>query len=530
MKTIAQFPFQELNSIPKIVKDFLSGRLGFAQSYTWNPNNIQQKIVEKQQNYSTAIRNSLAKVVAEQHQNLQLTEAQANNLNALFQENTFTITTGHQLNLFSGPVFFIYKILQVIKSADELNKQKKGYHFVPIFWMATEDHDFEEINHFKTTQSRFEIKAKSGTAVGRIPLLDLDFVADFEKEFKGTRFGDELINLLKFSYKKGETLAEATRKLVHSLFADYGLIIVDGDDQRLKQWMIPCFREELLSQELYKNSQAKVDQLTTSYGKVQVNPREINLFYLKETRNRIVFRDGKYFVLETDIVFTADEIFIELEKYPERFSPNALLRPVYQESILPNIAYIGGNAEVAYWLELTDYFKSISLCYPILVPRNSMLFISDKQLSKLEGLKLSPNDIFEDEKSILSNVLLTNHRLNDLLEEKEEELNTIFSVLKSNAITTDKSFEQLLQAEETRQLKSYDRMRKRLLKAEKIKQTEKVERIKSLFSTLHPNGIWQERQWNFSVFYADFGKEWIRNCYGIMQIDRSEMIVIAHSF
>ncbi|HAI79644.1 MAG TPA: bacillithiol biosynthesis cysteine-adding enzyme BshC, partial [Chryseobacterium sp.] len=252
----------------------------------FNDENIENQFRLKAQEFSSEKRKILFDVLQEQYSGFKLNEKQEENLNSVLQENTFTVTTGHQLNLFTGPAFFIYKILQTIKLADELNRKFPGRNTVPVFWMATEDHDFEEINHFKTENRYYETKAKAGGAVGRIIVEDDFFISEFEEEFKDSVFGTELILLMKKAYKKGNSLAQATRILVQELFASYGLLVIDGDDAKLKSQMKERFRNELLHQELFESTKETVAYLSEAYGKVQVNPREINLFYLTETRNR----------------------------------------------------------------------------------------------------------------------------------------------------------------------------------------------------------------------------------------------------
>ncbi|WP_187478392.1 bacillithiol biosynthesis cysteine-adding enzyme BshC [Amniculibacterium sp. G2-70] len=530
MKALAQIPFQNLESIPTLVKDFLNAKIEGTQSLVWNHENIKNKIESKTLGFSPYNREILSEVLCDQHQDLSLSALQKENLDRLSNKNTLTITTGHQLNLFSGPVFFIYKIAQVIKSTNELNKIHPNHHFVPLFWMATEDHDFEEINHFKAEGEVFSIREESGGAVGRIQVSDLDFIQNFENSFKDRKFGGDLIDLMKSSYKEGETLTQATRKLVHQLFSEYGLLMIDGDDKRLKALMKETFQKELTENLLYKSTQKTILDLKQHYGKVQVNPREINLFYLEKTRNRIEFDGEKFVVVDTSLQFSKEEILNELKNNPEKFSPNAVLRPVFQEIILPNLAYIGGNAEIAYWLELIECFKSINLDFPILVPRNSLLFLSEKTLGKMQKLGLSIEEVLGNKQTAIKTKLLSNHPLESLISEKENELKTIFQELKFQSIHTDFSFGQLINAEEMRQMKSYDRMKKRLLKAEKIKQQEKVSRIENVFSEVHPAGIWQERVWNFSEFYADYGSEWLQDCYNNISIEKSELNVVVYSF
>ena len=511
--------FTDIYSIPALIKDFLQDEQ-YAPS-RFSIKNALSQAEKKQKTFSIEQRKTLYQVLSEQMQDLELSSKQKENLELLRQENVFTLTTGHQLNLFSGAVFFIYKILQTIKTAHFLNQNSEKMKFVPVFWLATEDHDFEEIHHFNTENQQYQISAKSGGAVGRIKIEENHFIQDFEKEFKDDVFGTELILWLKEAYQVGYSLTQATKILVNRLFSEYGLLMIDGDHKDLKEQMREIFTDEVLNQSLKKSTEKEIQSLTQKYGKVQVNPRDINLFYLSETRNRVEKEGEQYRIVDTDLVFDADQLLENMEK----ISPNALMRPVFQEKILPNIAYIGGNAEVMYWLELKDYFEKINLPFPILIPRNSMLFLNEKTFHKIEKIGLKTEDLFQDFPKTMSEKLLGGSQLKEIIDQKEEELKRAFLLLKEKSSLTDKTFRNLVEAEETRQLKSYARMRKRLLRAEKIKQNEKYTRMSQLYLEVHPKGIWQERVFNFSVFYAQNGKEWLNDCYEKMDVENSSLLI-----
>ncbi|MFC3160389.1 bacillithiol biosynthesis cysteine-adding enzyme BshC [Chryseobacterium arachidis] len=527
MKTINKISFQDIESIPQLIKDFLNHKIeGFEES-TFSLDHFKKQIHLKQNSFTMDQRNILADTLERQLADLKLSSKQKGNLEDLRLPNTFTITTGHQLNLFSGPVFFVYKILQTIKTCSYLKENFPDFNFVPVYWMASEDHDFAEINHFKTETNFYEINEKSGGAVGRIEITDTFFISEFEKEFKDFVFGTELILMLKEAYKAGNTLTQAIQILVNRLFSEFGLLILDGDSKELKHQIKETFKDELLNFNLHKNSKEKVDFLTKKYGKVQVNPREINLFYLSETRDRIDFDGKNYIIVDKNIQFTEEEILNELENSPEKFSPNALMRPVYQETVLPNLAYIGGNAEIMYWLELKDYFTKLNIPFPVLIPRNSMLFLKEKTLGKIEKLDLKIEDFFQNFTTITNNKILKDNAILELLNQQENLLITQFSELKNIAETTEKSFGNMVKAEEVRQLKSFKRMKKRLLHAEKIKQSELLERLENLFLDVNPSGNWQERVYNFSVFFADHGYSWLETCLEEMQIEESKLIIVA---
>lgn len=526
MELKSKLDFTEIPSIPQLIKDFLNVKFEQFQEDRFSLENFTAKIAAKSESFSKSKRENLVAVLSSQLNTIPLSESQQNNLQFLAETNTFTVTTGHQLNLFSGPVFFVYKILQTIKTADYLSKKFPNHHFVPVFWMATEDHDFDEINHFSTDKNYYEFNAQSGGAVGKIVIEDQNFFSGFEEEFKDEVFGTELILLLKKSFKKGVTLASATRELVNELFSAYGLIIIDGDEKSLKAEMKEVFSDELLEQSLYHSSKTAIDHLTDLYGKVQVNPREINLFYLTDTRDRIEFDGSKYQIVDKNITFTTEEIMSELENFPEKFSPNAVMRPVFQETVLPNIAYIGGNAEIMYWLELKDYFAKIDVPFPILIPRNSMLWLPEKTFRKLDKLNLNIKEYFQDFSLLIKDQFLNNNKILAEITSAKNVLVQQFADLKMEAGKTDITFHNLVEAEETRQLKSFGRMEKRLLRAEKIKEKELLERLENLFLEIHPGKTWQERIYNFSVFYRELGADFIKESYAAMDIEKSELIIL----
>ncbi|MDQ1159679.1 bacillithiol biosynthesis cysteine-adding enzyme BshC [Chryseobacterium sp. SORGH_AS 447] len=527
MKTINKIAFQDIESIPQLVKDFLNQNIEGFEENTFSLDHFKKQIHKKQNSFTADQRTILADTIEKQLAHLQLSSRQSENINHLRRPDTFTITTGHQLNLFSGPVFFVYKILQTIKTCSYLKQNFPDFNFVPVYWMASEDHDFAEINHFKTENHFYEANEKSGGPVGRITINDTFFISEFEKEFKDCVFGTELILMLKEAYKPGNTLTQAIATLVNRLFSEFGLLILDGDSKELKAQIRETFKDEILHFSLFKNSRDKVDFLTEKYGKVQVNPREINLFYLSDTRDRIDFDGKKYIIVDKNISFTEEEILNELEMSPEKFSPNALMRPVYQETVLPNLAYIGGNAEIMYWLELKDYFSEINIPFPILIPRNSMLFLKKKTVGKIAKLNLKIEDFFRNFTAVTNNKILEDNAILEALQQKENALVSQFSELKAMAETTEKSFGNMVQAEEVRQLKSFKRMKKRLLHAEKIKRSELLERLENLFLDVHPSGTWQERIYNFSVFFADHGYSWLETCLEEMQIEESKLIIVA---
>ena len=499
---------KDIYSIPSLIKDFFADE-EYA-SHRFSLGNVQKQVEFKEKSYSKEQRKILCEVLEKQLGNLQLSDKQKENLQSLSQENTFTSVTGHQLNLFTGPAFFVYKILQTIKTTDFLNQNIQGKKFVPIFWMATEDHDFEEINHFHLNNRTICWNSEQTGATGNFATDTLDAVFQtFDKAIGLGKNAEELKALFRDSYLKHHNLAEATRYLVNALFEEYGIVVIDGNDKDLKQLFIPYIKEDLFNHTAQKEVEktiADLQALDAAYP-IQVNPREINMFYLTEGgRNRIVRTSDDFEVLNTDIKFTETSILEELNSYPERFSPNVILRPLYQEVILPNLAYIGGGGEIAYWLELKRFFNKQKVPFPMLMLRNSAMLVSKRQYERIEKLKLHPVDLFlkpEDVKNL--KVQQLSEFPIDFSAQKAVLLQQ-FADLHLLAKKTDITFENAVKAQEVRQLKGLDKLEKRLLKAQKRKFSEELERVIHLQSELFPNGILQERFSNFSDFYLLKGK------------------------
>lgn len=501
---------EDTNYFSSLMLDYINGKNELKSFYTRFPDQDSYLIQaqEKLENFSN--RKILLEAISNQLSGLDLSQKQINNLNLLKQENTVTITTGHQLNLFTGPIFFFYKILQVIKQCNELNHLQNNINFVPIFWMATEDHDFEEINHFNFKNLVIHWDKEHGGPVGQLTTEGLkDVFSSFLSILPNGKKKDKLKSLIEKSYFLDTSLTNATRILVNELFKEYGLLIVDGDDKSLKETMIPIFKKELVNNVAFNTVEKQANELIKAGYSVQVNPREINLFYIANplSRERIVFENGLYHILNTSISFTKDEILTELNNNPEKFSPNVILRPLYQENILPNVAYIGGGGEIAYWFELNKMFKEYGVTFPLLVLRNSMLIRTEKQERKQKKLGLSDKDLFKSSRDIIKKDVIENSNLLNEVPNLENQLKSIFIELDKLAKDTESSFSEMVQAQKTKQLKGFEKLKKRLINAE-IKKNENLQlRIENLLKELNQNKGLQERKTNFSDFeYVDLDK------------------------
>lgn len=499
--------YQESGYFSKLIRDYLDRNPQLDPLYGHFPSlkNFAEQIREKSENYQQDHREVLVSVLNEQYADIDISLQSKAHITALLHDNTYTITTGHQLNLFTGPLYFLYKIISTINLCRQLKEAYPEKEFVPVYWMATEDHDFEEINHFSFKGKKLYWTRSSSGAVGRLSTEGLNEVYEyFSRELGPGRHADRLRELFKKSYLQHSNLADATRYLANELFGQYGLVVLDADDARLKRLFAPHIKAELSRQLSFKEVQKALPLLST-YN-VQVNPREINLFYLEEgLRERIVEEDGVYSINNTEKVFSETDILGLVDNHPERFSPNVVLRPLYQEVILPNLCYIGGGGEIAYWLELKFVFEAYKTTFPMLLLRNSVLLSSEKQAGKAERLGLTWKDLFMPAAALADyqTSLLSDEPLN--FSEQRSLLADMFAHMHSLATKTDPSFSGAVAAQEKKQLAGLENLEKRFLKAQKRKYRDTLDRIRMLQGELFPGGSLQERQANFSEFYLSAG-------------------------
>ncbi|AUC83904.1 bacillithiol biosynthesis cysteine-adding enzyme BshC [Polaribacter sp. ALD11] len=509
---VTQIPFKNTGFFSKTMLDYLEKKDTIQPFYNNFPDitGFHNQIEEKEKSYRLQSRLVLVDALKKQYHNFDVSEKTQENIALLKLKNTFTITTGHQLNLFTGPLYFLYKIISAINLAEELGHKFPEKNFVPVYWMATEDHDFDEINYFNFEGKKVKWTREDGGAVGRFSTDGLeDVLAVFANQLGGSKNAKYLKELFSKGYLEHNNLADATRFIANDLFKEYGLVIIDGDDKDLKNLFIPFVKDELENETSFKEVSKTISKLEENY-KIQVNPREINLFYLsKNSRERIIFENGVYKVNNTDITFSKTEILKEVDENPLAFSPNVIMRPLYQEVILPNLCYLGGGGEIAYWFELKNYFEKVNVPFPILLLRNSVQVIAEKQQKKLDNLTISHEELFLNQHELLSKKVIENADIEVDFNEKIQYLENQFSELKVVAEKTDVSFVNAVNAQERKQIKGLENLQKRLLRAEKRRQSDLVERITALQNELLPNQSLEERQRNFSEYYLEYGATFI---------------------
>ena len=525
-------PFRDTNYFSSLICDYLDEKEDLKPFYNRFPTleNFKEQIAEKQGSFNKNNRAGLVKALMVQYEDLKISAMTLTNIDLLKDGSTFTVTTGHQLNLFTGPLYFLYKIISTINLCKELKQDNPTYNFVPVYWMATEDHDFEEINYFNFKGKKIQWNRSASGAVGELDLEGLDQVYEvFAAQLGNSEHAKSLKQLFRQAYLEHDDLTKATRFLVNKLFAIYGLVILDGNDTLLKKMYMPYIEEELIKQTAYEKvskTNELINQLPSNY-KIQVNPREINLFYIKENlRERILETNGAFGLLDTDIRWTKEELLAEVNEHPERFSPNVILRPMYQEIILPNLCYIGGGGELAYWLQLKSNFDAQNVTFPILLLRNSALIITEKQKEKLTKLNVALADLFLNQQDLMTKITKSISNIPIDFSPQKKHLKKQFEELYEIAEQTDKSFKGAVAAQEVKQIKGLENLEKRLLKAQKRKSEDLLKRIKILQDELFPRQSLQERHLNISEFYLEYGEGIIQTLIQSLEPLKAEFLIL----
>ncbi|GAB2620359.1 bacillithiol biosynthesis cysteine-adding enzyme BshC [Belliella aquatica] len=453
------------------------------------------KLIEAKK-FTAEKREILVQSLKSQYQEIDFSDDFAEQIESLGKENTFTVTTGHQLNLFTGPLYFIYKIVSTVNLAKQLGKKYPQHHFVPVYWMATEDHDFDEINYFKLDGKKYQWNSDQSGAVG-----DFELDKSFAEFLKSVSFAPDFF---KEAYSSSKTLAEAVRKYVHHLFGEKGLVIVDGNDSELKKLLIPVIEQDILTGVANEKAQEQTDKLEALGYKSQIFPREINFFYMENgLRERIEKRDKTYYILDTELKFEEEEIKALIHNCPEKFSPNVVLRPLYQEMILPNIAYLGGPAEVIYWLQLKTVFDHFGEVFPAVMPRNFALVLDSLTVKKMNSLSLSNEDLFCDYIAWKKSFVAEKSSLDIFLKAEKEKLSRIFEESGTEASQVDQSLNSAYEAAKVRVSKIMDHLSGKVRKAEERRLRIEIGRMDAIKAFINPNGSPQERVENFMKFYLE---------------------------
>jgi len=500
----------------KLIEDYLADAVELKAFYQFPPNEEGLKEAILARSRCPVNREVLVDCLKKQYEGLTLPDAVSRNIEALKNENTFTVCTAHQPNLMTGYLYFIYKIIHAVKLAAFLKEQHPDKNFVPVFYMGSEDNDLAELSVFRYEDTRYQWNTAQKGAVGRMSTADLFPLIELLKSKIGPP-GEQatlLKQIISEAYEGQTTIANATRFMINAFLGAYGIVVLDADDPALKRTFLSVMKEELLAPKAMDLVQQASEQLNKQY-KAQAYARPVNLFYLKDDlRERIEYANGQWKVLHTDIVWhNEQELTAELEQHPERFSPNVILRGLYQETILPDVAFIGGGSEVAYWMQLKAVFEYYKIFYPVLVLRQSALWIDKKEAALQEKLGWSNEVIFRPEENLIRQYV-EQHAKHDVHFTTERNAFTdITQKLKVKAKAVDATLEAAAAAAINKMEYQLERLEKKMLRAEKRNMADQIRQIERFKTAVFPNHSLQERYDSFLSYYIQYGASFFQELF-----------------
>ncbi len=473
-------------------------------------------------------RGLLVRVLKEQHSNV--TDLQSKNIDSLLDDKTFTIVTGHQPSLFTGPLYFVYKIYSIVKLAERMTHEHGDYRFVPVYWLGAEDHDFEEISRVKIFNEKWQWENEIGGSVGKLPLDGiLPLLGQLtESDKNGNDLIRKVVKIYKEAHREGKTYGEAFSEMVNELFGDLGLLILDASHPDFKASAMEIFEKEIFDNTSFKPVGETQEKLMAKGFPSQAFVREINLFYTGEGfRERLVSKGDGFEVLNQDIFFSKEEMKEELGKHTERFSPNVVMRPLYQEFILPNVAYVGGGGELAYWMERKKQFEIFGVPFPILVRRDSFIVITKKNWDNWTKSDLGIQDLWRKKNEILKGIVKENSDSELDLNREKAELKSLYGKIQERLKEVDATLEKPALGEEAKALKGLENLESKMIRAEKRKNEVLVSRITSAYDSVFPGGKLQERVDNlFSMILMGKGELYLRALEFADPLDKRLKILI----
>lgn len=449
-------------------------------------------------------RTLLYNVLSRQYAEVGLSPKQKLHLEKIKDENTFTVTTAHQPVLFTGPLYYLMKMFSVIRLADDLTKKYPHHHFVPVFINGAEDHDFEEIQSTSLFQKKIVWETEQKGPVGRFTLQGLhEAFQQFSDILGESPKAKDIKLLIKNALDNSSDYNGFTFQLIHGLTSAYGLLYMNMDQPLCKQTFLPYFEKELFEQKSESLISETQEKLLALGYKPQAFARKINLFYFTEqgTRNRIIYEDGVYKVLDTQIIWSENELKKVLHQNPENFSPNVVTRPLYQSAILPDVVFVGGGGEIAYWMERLSQFQYFDLFFPVLIRRNSAFIIPTGVGKTMHKLGMEIESFFPDEDKIIHDYIQNTSDNHSYFSQEQKVLTDSWIRLTEQVVTYDITLKGYMEAEKVKLSKMVDHVEQKVIRVLKQQEDQKIQQIKNVKHKLFPNNGLQERIENMFQYY-----------------------------
>ena len=441
----------------------------------------------------------VADVLREQYADRASIDAVNSQLDRWTDDTTVQVVTAHQPCLFTGPLYVIYKCLSAIALARHLNQVHPGHHVVPVYWMGGEDHDLDEMGQTHVFGKRIDWAPGHAGAVGRMPTDAMDEPLDRLADILGdSDQASALVDELRIAYRDAHSFGEATLRILHRWLGPLGLVVLNADDARLKRVFSPVMERELRTSFARPLVEDRSSEIEKSHH-AQAHARDINLFLLEDgARRRWERGDDGLRLMGDEAWRTEDEVIDLLHTHPERFSPNVILRPVYQQAILRSLAYVGGPGELSYWLQLPPVLEAADVHEPVLLLRNMVLNVPRAVVKRQAAWDLDTADWFTNVDHLVKRLVVERTEAELSLDDMRPDLEALYDRIGERAAAIDPNLAKSVAAEHQKALGGFETIEKKMVRGAKRNAEEMTQRIRSSHERLFPNGALQERTENIT--------------------------------
>ena len=493
-------------------------------------------------------RAQLTSILTRQNQAFGCDEATLANIRRLSQPETFAVVTGQQVGLFSGPVFTLYKALTAVRLAQSLSEQ--GLPCVPVFWLATEDHDLEEVAQTAALDGSDElvelqdegIRPAPHSSVGQAAFSD-DIVAALDRLAKALDAGvarDQLLLDLGACYQPGVTWGQAFGRFVTRLFSRWGVVMVDALDESLHQLSATTYERAIdAAPELRARLLARSQALAGAGYHAQVHVgEESTLFFLTRDGNRTAVRQpgarqDHRFVLEGEtepIELGLEDLKSRLRDRPGDFSANALLRPIVQDTLLPTLAYVAGPSELAYHGQSQTLYPSFGRPQPVIFPRASFTLVDARTRRLMEKYHVGVEDVWQGEEYLARRIAAAGFAegWSERLDQSEHDLAELLVRLKKDVETIDPTLLETLKHVEEKMKYQMDRLKGKITRAALDRSALLARHQQALLHFIAPNKDLQERQICGAWFLGRAGYDLLDRILAQIQTNASDHQVLTY--
>lgn len=481
-------------------------------------------------------RSALVQLLLNQNRDFHCGVKTLSNIDLLLNDNSVAIITGQQVGLFSGPLYTLYKTLTVLKLTEQLTEKYPDYNFVPIFWLESEDHDIEEISSFSLINNanqliklKYQYEAEKEDAnYGAVGNLYLNnsiklFFDTLRQSLISTEYSPNVIELFETAYQNGMTFSRAFVHLFNVLLEDSGLVFFDPNNPTIKNLVKPIFENELKN--ISKTCQLVIEQSDSIEHQyhAQIKPKPINLFmFINNGRYNIEPRTDGFSLKGTRKYFTNTEMFDLLDKKPEAFSPNVVLRPICQDYIFPTLSYVAGPSEVAYFAQLKLLYQHFNIPEPIIYPRASVTIVEERIQKTMVKFNLKVSDFYKDVELLKIRVAesLTDFKVEDLFDNSFGTISETLTSLKGGLQSIDKTLGPALENTLIKIQNALNTLKEKTIAAQKRQHEISLRQLDKVALSLFPNSNLQEREMNIVYFLNKYGMEFLRWLRGEIIIDK----------